>query len=291
MNLASCLTTTTVSIVPGSSGDLFLLNGKPAGEKAHQRVMLFLDEVRRRSGRREHAKVESRNSFPTGSGIASSASGFAALAVAAAAAYGLDADLEGLSRLARLGSGSAARSIPAGFVELREGNSDEEARAVQIAPETHWPELRDVIVISSPGEKGVSSADGHRLARSSEMLAARLAAVPERVGRVRRAIVDRDLTRLGEAAEEDALSMHAVMMTSRPPLLYWEPATLEAVQKVRALRAKGVEAYFTMDAGPNVHVITLQGNVEAVRRATESLGAIRVETPGPGARIVTEASS
>jgi diphosphomevalonate decarboxylase len=289
VNLAECLTTTSAQLDPSLKADLLILNGAPAGEKARRRVGQFLDEVRKRSGSAAKARVESRNSFPTGSGIASSASGFAALAAASARAYGLELDTARLSRLARLGSGSAARSVPGGFVELSEGDSDEKAVARQMASEAHWPEWRDVIVICSRDEKEVSSAEGHRLAHTSEMCRARLNAVPERAERVRRAILDCDLTRLGEASEEDALSMHAVMMTSHPPLLYWTARTVEVIEAVWRLRRKGVEAYFTIDAGPNVHVITTRERVEAVRNEMAAFGDVRVERPGPGAEIIEEA--
>jgi diphosphomevalonate decarboxylase len=288
MNLAECVTTTSLQLDEALKEDRIVLNGSPAGENASRRVVGFLDEVRRRSGATTKAQIESQNSFPTGSGIASSASGFAALALAAAKAYRLNAGTEDLSRLARLGSGSAARSVPGGFVELSEGDSDEASVARQLAPETHWPELRDVIVICSRSEKAISSADGHRLAHSSEMYAGRLGAVPERAARVRKAIQERNLTALGEASEEDALSMHAVMMTSRPPLLYWVARTIEIIDAVWGLRRKGVEAYFTIDAGPNVHVITIDEHVPSVRDAMGPLGGVRIDKPGPAARLLQE---
>jgi len=228
------------------------------------------------------------NSFPAGCGIASSASGFAALALAATAAYGLRPDTTDLSRIARLGSGSGARSVPAGFVELRPGATHDEAYAEQIAPETAWPELRDLIVIVSQDEKGISSAAGHRIAHTSEMLPGRLAAVPERAERVRRAIRERDLTALGEASEQDALSMHAVMMTSTPPLMYWTPRSLEVMQAVWRLRKRGTEAYFTLDAGPNVHILVLQNDLPVVEEQIRVMFGFRTiaDRPGPGVHLV-----
>jgi len=289
MTLSACVTTTMVALLDESaSRDEIRLDGAPPGEKSARRIGLFLDRVRRIAGRKESARVTSQNSFPTDCGIASSASGFAALAVAASAAYGIRADAAELSRIARLGSGSAARSVPGGFVELHPGTTHEESFAEPIAPETHWPELCDLIALVSREEKTVSSAEGHRIAHTSEAFTGRLAAIPDRAGRVRQGILRRDLALLGEAAEEDALSMHAVMLTSTPPLIYWTAGTLEAIRAVYGLRKRGIEAYFTIDAGPNVHVLTLKR--DAARVADEiarELGCeVLTDHAGPGARII-----
>jgi diphosphomevalonate decarboxylase len=289
MTLSACVATTAVTLLDESaSGDEIRLDGAAANEKSAGRIGVFLDRLRRIAGRRESARVASQNSFPTGCGIASSASGFAALAVAAAAAYGIRADAAELSRIARLGSGSAARSVPGGFVELHAGSTHEESFAEPIAPETHWPELRDLVALVSRREKPVSSAEGHRIAHTSEALTGRLSAIPGRARRVREGILRRDLTLLGEAAEEDALSMHAVMLTSTPPLIYWTAGTLEVMRAVYGLRKRGIEAYFTIDAGPNVHVLALQKDAVRVADeiAREAGCEILTDHAGSGARIV-----
>jgi diphosphomevalonate decarboxylase len=233
-------------------------------------------------------RVTSQNSFPTGCGIASSASGFAALAVAASAAYGIHADAAELTRIARLGSGSAARSVPGGFVELHPGLAHEESFAEAIAPETHWPELCDLVALVSREEKPVSSAEGHRIAHTSEAFAGRLAAIPDRARRVREGILRRDLALLGEAAEEDALSMHAVMLTSKPALIYWTAGTLNVIRAVYGLRKRGIAAYFTIDAGPNVHVLALRKDAARVAEEIAREGGCEIlgDHAGPGARIV-----
>ena len=289
MTLFACVTTTAVALLDESaSGDEIRLDGAPPGEKSAGRIGVFLDRVRWIAGRKERVRVTSQNNFPTGCGIASSASGFAALAVAASAAYGIEAGAAELSRIARLGSGSAARSVPGGFVELHPGSAHEESFAESIAPETHWPELCDLVALVSREKKQVSSAEGHRIAHTSEAFAGRLAAIPDRARRVREGILRRDLALLGEAAEEDALSMHAVMLTSKPPLIYWTAGTLEVIRAVHGLRKRGVEAYFTIDAGPNVHVLTLKR--DAARVADEMVREVGCEVladrAGPGARIV-----
>jgi len=288
MTLASCVTRTTVELAGDASVDEVALGGRAAEGRARERVVDFLGAVRDMAGRGECLRVQSSNSFPTGCGIASSASGFAALAAAACSVYGLAPGAPELSRVARLGSGSAARSVMDGFAALRAGRTHEEAYAEQVAAASHWPEIRDVIVVATGEEKEVSSAEGHGLARTSEMLAGRLAAVPERFDRVLRAIEGRDLAALGEAAEADALSMHAVMLTSRPALLYWRPATVDVMRCVWELRERGVQAYFTIDAGPNVHILTLEGQVAAVEGEIRERFGFRTisDRAGPGARIV-----
>ena len=288
MTLASCETTTTVERIPDAAEDEVMLNGRPASAPALERVVCFLDGIRRSAGVSDRVRMHSSNSFPIGCGIASSASGFAALALAAGKAYGLEADERELSRRARLGSGSAARSVMGGFVALRAGTKHEETFAEAVAPETHWPEIRDVIVVVSGEEKKTSSARGHRVAHTSEMLAGRVAAVPERFERVKRSILDRDLAALGEAAEADALSMHAVMMTSAPPLLYWSGRTVELIRCVWALRERGVQAYFTIDAGPNVHIITLESELSAVLGEVQGRRGYQTITDRAGAGVRIE---
>jgi diphosphomevalonate decarboxylase len=287
MTLSACTTRTTVEIAPHTDSDEIMLDGRTPDEEVQQRIKAFLDFVRSQAGRRECLRMRSQNGFPTGCGIASSASGFAALALAAATVYDLAPDHAELSRIARMGSGSAARSVMGGFVQLRQADSHEAAFAEQLAPETAWPELRDLIVVVSSGHKEVSSAEGHHLAHTSEMLAGRLEAVPQRIEQVRRALEERDLTALGKAAEADALNMCAVMTTSAPPLLYWLPQTIEVIRCVWELRKSGVEAWFTVDAGPNVHIITTADHLPAVADHIRERHGWRTITdrPGTGAHL------
>lgn len=293
MTLDNAYTVTAVAFDRDLEGDLLSLNGRNATGPMLERVTEQLDRLRELAGVRIAARVESRNSFPTGAGIASSASGFAALTAAASAALGLRLPPEELSRLSRLPSGSACRSIFGGYVEWLAGTRHEDSYARQIAPEDHWP-LRDIIAVVSREAKAVSSEAGHRLAANSPFLAARLAALDDTLARCRAAILERDLSTLGEVIEAEALSMHAVMMTSRPSAWYWSPGTVALIEAVRAWRAQGVPAYFTIDAGPNVHIITLP---EWERQVSERLAEMPevLETivcgPGPGVQIMTGPTS
>lgn len=288
MTLAECVTRSTVAALPDAGADEIRLDGRAVSAESARRITAFLDVVRDLAGKSERLVVESENAFPTGCGIASSASGFAALALAASRVLGMSPDGRELSRIARRGSGSAARSVFGGFVELVAGETDEQACAEQLAPESDWPELRDLVAVVSDEEKAVSSAEGHRLAQSSEMLQCRLRGVTQRAERVRRAIVEHDLAALGEAAEADALNMHAVMMTSSPPLLYWQPGTLQAIALVRGLREEGLPAWFTIDAGPNVHILTEEQHLDAIEsRISGQFGWRTIcDRAGPAVRVV-----
>src|SRR5260221_11706729 len=284
MNLAGLETETTVEFNEGWERDEVIIGGEPQSGPPRDRVAAHLGVIRDRAGLTLRARVQSRNNFPTGTGIASSASAFAALTLAAATAAGLSLTEHELSALARLGSGSAARSIPSGFVEWamgQEGKPDT-SFADTIAPPEHW-DLRDVIAVVSQKHKTVGSTSGHALARTSPLQAARVATVPERLGRCREAVVAKDFGRLADLVEADSDLMHAVMLTSTPPLLYWEPITVAIMKSVRRWRSEGLPVCFTIDAGPNVHCLCPADSApEVERRLHENLDVKRVLVAGPG---------
>ena len=317
MTLADAHTTTTVAWDSSSNlpTDTICIDGAKLQGAAAERIVAHLDRLRALAGVSHKARVVSNNNFPMAAGIASSASGFAALTVAASAALGLQLDATQLSAVARQASGSASRSLFGGFVEWergwgqgageeergeREGESllsphstflDSRSVAHQMHDEDHWA-LRDVIAIVSTGAKRVSSSSGHRLAATSPFNAARTQCVSEWLTTVRRAIAARDFSLLGPVLESDALAMHAVMMTSAPSLLYWQPGTLEVLQAVRAWREEeGVPVYFTIDAGPNVHLICEADTAAEVERRLRALPAVRrvlTSGPGPGPQLLEE---
>jgi diphosphomevalonate decarboxylase len=254
MNLSGLFTRTTVSFQPSLGIDELIINGHEVTGKGLERVSAILDLVRQSAGLSMRAEVLSENNFPTGAGIASSAAAFAALAMAATKAAGLDWPEAAISRLARLGSGSASRSIPAGFVEWQMGLGDLDSYAVSIAPPDHW-DLVDCVALVSYGHKTTGSTEGHALAPTSPLQAARVADAPRRLDICRRAILERDFASLAAIIELDSDMMHAVMMTSQPALFYWKPATLAVMDAVREWRKSGLPVAYTIDAGPNVHVI------------------------------------
>ncbi|HLO30769.1 MAG TPA: diphosphomevalonate decarboxylase [Anaerolineales bacterium] len=254
MNLDGLFTRTTVSFQRSLPYDELIINGHEVRGAGSDRISYVLDIIRDMANIQERAEVMSENNFPSGAGIASSASAFAALAVAGSQAAGLSLNEQGLSRLARRGSGSASRSIPGGFVEWQMGTGDEDSFAFTIAEPAHW-KLVDCIAIVSTAHKKTGSTEGHSIAPSSPLQAARVADAPRRLEICRKAILECDFNTLASIVELDSDMMHAVMMTSIPALHYWKPASLEVMQCVRQWRMEGIPACYTLDAGPNVHVI------------------------------------
>jgi len=291
MNLAGLYSKTSIVFDPGHSADELVLQGQPANQVVIARVSAFLDIVRQLSGTQTYAHVKSENNFPMGAGIASSASAFAALAIAASQAAGLDLTEKQLSQLARHGSGSACRSIPSGFVEWQIAECEADSAAVSIAPPGHWS-LVDHIAIVNPKHKLVGSTAGHDLAYTSLLQNARVADAPRRLEICRRAILQRDFELLADIIELDCNLMHAVMMTSNPRLLYWEPTTLAVMEQVMIWRKEGVPAAYTIDAGSNVHVICEASHQDLVKeRLTGISGVTQVITAHPGgkAKLTAEA--
>ena len=276
MNLDGMLTRTSVAWLepPGPAKDSLTINGNPARRAALERVSAFLDLVRELAGSDRRATVVSESNFPEGAGIASSASAFAALALAASRAAGLELSEAALSRLARRGSGSACRSVPGGFVEWAAGSGDANSHAFSIAPASHW-DLVDCIAVVSTAHKPTGSSEAHTLAGTSPLQAARLADAPRRLDLCRRALLRRDFEALAEVVELDSNLMHAVIMTSRPPLFYWEAATLAVLRAVREARAKGLPVCYTIDAGPNVHVIAEAASAGQAAELLKGIPAVR----------------
>ena len=287
MTLSNLLSHTTVEF-GDFSRDSIVIDGKEVNDP---KVQQHLNRIRQFARKDQKARVMSRNNFPSGSGIASSASGIAALTLAACRALELNLDARELSIIARQGSGSACRSIHGGFVEWVHSTTSEGSYAIQLADEHYW-DVRDLITIVSTERKEVSSTAGmDQTAKTSPLYQARLAVVEENLQAVRAAIRFKNFEKLGEIAEFDTLLMHATMMTTRPPLLYWSPVTLRVMQVVRELREEGIPVYFTIDAGANVHVLTLPANITKVNtRLREIDGVMKVLhcQPGEAASIVPD---
>ncbi len=289
MNLADLHTTTTVAWNNELRADRLTINGAVANETARTRVARHLDVLRARLDTDRFARVNSRNNFPMGTGIASSASAFAALTTAACAALNAAISERELSILSRLGSGSAARSIPSGFVEWRDGESHETSYAESFALADHW-KLVDLIAIVSREHKRIGSSAGHETAASSIFQPARVATAAERISSVKSAILRRDFQSFAETVEADSNLMHAVMMTSKPPLFYWAPLSLTIMEAVRRWRQdENLMVCYTLDAGPNVHCICADGDADAVAaRLRDLCGEIEIlrSDAGGGAYVL-----
>lgn len=277
-------TTTTVSLADGADTDAFALSGVEQSGEAARRVTRFLDHVRALAGSTARARVTSENEAPTGAGLASSASGFAALATAAAAAYGLDLDTPALSRLARRGSGSAARSIVPGVGVWHAGDDDATSFAEPIAA----PDMRMVIVTVATAPKAVSSREAmRRSALTSPFFPAWITSTQEALESMLAACAAGDFTRIGRITESHAMRMHAVIQASDPPIRYLAPTSVAIFDRVTELRASGLEAYATADAGPNVCAIVRPDEAETLREALAEFGSVRVVGPGSGATLVS----
>jgi diphosphomevalonate decarboxylase len=284
MTLDSCVTLCTVETLDREGQDEVWLAEPHGGfgslnPEFDRRVREHLDRLRLWAGRKEALRVATRNTFPTAGGLASSASGFAALTLATAGAFEKKASNAELSLLARRsGSGSASRSVFGGYVEWAapkgEAKGDDDAsHAKPLFDADHW-ELRDVIAVVEIGPKTVSSLEGHRRALTSPYYAKRQELLPERLDKVRRAIRKRDLAALGPVLEEEAVDLHLIAMSSHPPVFYWSPGTIAVLRAVRELRQEGLAAWATMDAGANVHVICDPDAEDEVADRLEDLPAV-----------------
>ncbi|HTZ61823.1 MAG TPA: diphosphomevalonate decarboxylase [Thermoplasmata archaeon] len=282
---------TTVRFDPTLDTDRVELNGAPATGGPRDGVVRFLDRVRARAGLDDRATVRSENNFPTASGLASSASGFAALAGAASRAAGLHLSDRELSQLARLGSGSACRSIFGGFVEWHAGTRADgrDCYARSVYPAGHWPALVDlVLLVRGAPVKEVRSKDAMQATvRTSPEYRRRLREVPRRLRGIRAAIGARDAGRLLPLVMEECDSFRLVCETTTPTLDYLTPTSRWILEEVRAMnRAAGrAVAGYTHDAGAHVHVFTLRRDLPSVRRRLAALDGVErslVVRPGPG---------
>ncbi len=279
-------TETTVELAPEAGDDALVLDGQPQSGRALARVSRFVDIVRRATGRTERVRVESRNDFPTAAGLASSASAFAALAVAATAAFGATPDRRELSRLARRGSGSAARSIFGGLVKIRGEEPDPYAEPVLGSR----LELGAVVCVVRSTPKSVGSTDGMELTRTtSPYHEAWLKLVAVDLDRAETALREADFDALAAIVEGNCLAMHANAFAARPGLVYFEPPTVSLIHRVRGMRADGVPVCFTIDAGPHVVVFTPLSRVDEVAaelRGADGVDEIRSCRPGGDASLV-----
>jgi diphosphomevalonate decarboxylase len=291
VTLSGMSTTTTVAFDATLVDDELVLNGvsQASGARTKLRATQLLDRVRAAAGAQlgsSRARIVSTNDFPTASGLASSASGFAALALASVRAAGLDWTAEQVADLARRSSASAARSLFGGFAELDGGaTSDGAARAVA-GPAAL--DLKVIVCVTTEAEKATSSTDGMGTTQAkSPYYAAWVADAPESHRLMRAALLAGDFARVGELAERSALVMHACAMAAG--IIYVTGATLAALDEVRAMRLSGLSTYATIDAGPHLKCLVRASDAAAARARLERVpGVLRLieATPGDGARLV-----
>lgn len=261
MNLDSLYTTTTVEFDKKYQDDDVEILETKMTDQEKERIIQQLDRIRKIANSQLRAKVKTINNFPKSAGIASSASGMAALTMAAACSLGLKLSEKELSILARQGSGSASRSVPSGFVVWHKADDSKDSFAETLKPKEFW-DLRDVVLIVEADKKKVTSTEGHAMADTSPFYRSRIIEAEKNYQEAIDFFLQKDFMRLAKVIERDCVSMHAVMMTQNPPLFYWLPKTLELIQSIRALRENEKwPVAFTVDAGPNVHVIC-EGKIE-----------------------------
>jgi len=316
INLSNCHTITTVKFSPKYKQELVEIRDYSSSErsesrshwtssglssrqartvihvnfKEERRVVGHLERIRKLAKIHLKAKVVSKNSFPSSAGIAASASGFAALTLAATKAAGLSLSEKELSILARLGSGSACRSIPDGFVEWQQAKTSQESYAYSLCPPDYW-DLRDIIAIVQKQEKKISSTKGMEKVFTSPFLKARLKEMKNKIEKIKKALKEKDFRLLGEVTEEEAINIHCVMMTQKPPLFYWSELTIKIIKAVCQWREKGLPIYFTIDAGSNVHLICqAKDEKEVVKKLKKINGVLDViiNKPAQGARLINE---
>ena len=289
ITLDALFTETVVELIPELRSDELLLDGKRRDEDL-AKISACVDLLRRKAGTDARVRVTSRNNFPTAAGLASSASGFAALVRAAEEALGLRLSPRERSIVARQGSGSAARSIFGGFVEMHAGSSPDgsDSFAEPLLESKEWP-LEIVIAVTAKAEKAVGSRTGMALsASSSPYYAAWVAGQPPDLAAARAAIQARDIAALAHVAEHNCLKMHAAALAALPPLVYWNGATVECLHAVRRLRAAGVPVFFTIDAGPQLKAVCAPGarpEVERTLRAVPGVLELLTSALGPGAEL------
>ena len=269
ITLADLYTTMSVTFDSALPGDKLLVNGVEDKEML-ARVVTCLDNAA--GPGRARATVHSTSNFPIAAGLASSASAFAALVVAASAAAGQDRTREQLASIAGNASGSAARSMLGGFVELRNATNDIEL--VSLCSRGDWP-LDVVVAITASGPKAVGSTDAMELSRRTSPFYDRWIEQQDAdLDEARAAIENRDFARLASVAEHNCLKMHSVMWGSRPPMVYWNSTTLACMEAIRDLQSSGTAVFFTIDAGPQLKAVCEPGERDKVREVLAAVPGV-----------------
>lgn len=288
LTLDAFFTDTKVTFDEALEADVLYIDEEEQDQKSLNKAKVILDIVREIAGFDTHAKIESKNFVPTAAGLASSASGLAALAGAASTAAGLELDEKELSRLARRGSGSASRSIYGGFAEWQKGTSDEDSVAVPV-DDADW-DIGMIFIIVDDKRKDVSSTEGmRRVVETSPYYEGWVSSAAKDLEDIKVAIADKDIVTTGEIAERSALKMHALNLSANPPFNYWSPDSIIAMRKVTELREQGYPVYLTMDAGPNVKLICRASQMDelyTILREDYREDQLVIAKPGPGIQFL-----
>lgn len=273
MCVSNLITTTTVAFDPKLRADDVKINGATDLHEI-KRVIEHIDLIRGMAGLTKHVKVVSQNNFPIGTGLSSSASGFAALSLAGSAAAGLNLSEKDLSILARKGSGSACRSIPDGFVEWVDKDTSDESFAHSLYPPGFW-DIADIVAIVSDYKKEVPTSEGQASAITSAFFQTRMRHMPRKISRMKELMKEKNFTLFGQMVEEEALELHAIMLTSKPSLIYLIPGTLKLMHCIKKWRNEGLEVYFTLNTGQDMHIICRQKDIDRLINRLQSIHDVK----------------
>jgi len=286
ITLADLYTTMSVTFDESLGADVLVVNGAD-DNLMRPRVSRCLDTVV--GAERTHARIESESNFPIAAGLASSASAFAALVVAADAAAGRENTSAQLASLAGQASGSAARSLYGGFVELK--NAGDDIVVSELRGRDDWP-LRVVVAVTATGPKPVGSTEAMEASRNTSPFYDRWIEQQDAdLDEARVAIARKDFARLASVAEHSCLKMHSVMWGARPPMIYWNSTSLACMQTIRELQSEGIAVFFTIDAGPQVKAICKPEDEAAVQQAlaaTPGVEQVLVSGLGQGAAQIND---
>lgn len=262
LTLDALYTETEVEFID-SKDDIFYLDDELQDEKHTLKISKFIDLFRKKSNNHDRVLVKSYNHVPTAAGLASSASGFSALAVALNKLFRLNLDKTELTRYARKGSGSASRSIFGGFVEWEKGYDDYTSHAKKI-DDADW-DIAMIILVLNDSKKDISSREAmKKTIETSPLYRGFTESSAEDIKNIKEAIKNKDFKKMGEIAEHNAMKMYATMLSSNPPIMYFKPDSIRAIEKIKQLRKDGFEVYYTMDAGPNVKILCRDSQIENI---------------------------
>lgn len=286
MNLSNLLTTTTVEFSDKFKKDSLVYNG--VAEKTEgNRAIAHIDRIKKLAGSDLPVNIVTENNFPGGTGLSSSASGFAALTLAATTAIGLKLTEKELSILARQGSGSACRSIPDGFVEWLDGDTSVTSYATTIYPKNYW-DIVDVVAVVSTDKKEIPTSEGQSSAQESTFFDVRRTHMAQKIKLCKELLKKKDFEKFGVLIEEEALELHSIMFTSHPSLIYLLPETLRIMRLVKKWRAEGLAVYFTINTGQNIHLIAQKKDEKKVIKKLRDLSFVKQvipNDPSDGARV------
>ena len=278
MTLENLYTETIVNF-SDSDKDLFYLDNNLQDEKETAKISKYIDIFRKLASSDKRVEIHSFNHVPTAAGLASSASGFAALSAALNSLFELNYEKENLTKLARLGSGSASRSIYGGFVEWIKGEDHETSFAKKIDDGDF--DIAMIILVLNEEKKDISSRKAMKqTVETSPLYHSFVESSKKDIIAIKKAIKDRDIDEIGKIAEHNAMKMHATMLGSNPPIIYFKEKSIQAINKVKELRKMGLSVYYTMDAGPNVKLIVRKTEVDKIIKELKEFDNIIISNIG-----------